>query len=279
MEEEKASEPAAPAAGQITPEPSEVKSWNFWKKSLNRKRYWFLFLLVILTAAGGLVSSTTAGLNFLKNITDLLVNRKVRASIVDLREQYRKTRNILATYGSASFAGELRDVNDILKLDPGNGTGLYYSGEIQRLTSPQSLFDEKSCIKPEKLREYHGTLDAYQNAFKRYVDVEKAIEDKVPKDFSAEACYPPKNTPGYCVQRTAWIDHLLANDMYEEAVLMNDGPERVDKLARALAYETNVFKYQDENEQPGFSQCTPTSALMAKIHAAQAGKDAPATTH
>jgi hypothetical protein len=249
--------------------PDKVRE-AFWYVTYGR-RHWGLVLMVILVAVGGWLASMTSGLTVLKNTTDLLVNRKIRRSIGDLRDQYRLIINDQVQVSASSFAGVEKDVNDILKLDPSNGIALYYSGEIQRATDPQSLFTSKGCIIPEKLAAYGGTLDVYQNAFLRYIDIERAVKDKgLPDDFSSEACYPPKNTFGYCAQRTAWINHLLANDLYAEVVsLKEDRPTKLDKLQRALEYSRAALKYRDENKNPGFLQCTPTTALMSKIQEAQ----------
>jgi hypothetical protein len=119
---------------------------------------------------------------------------------------------ILSNSGAGDFTRADKDVDDILKLDPANGHGLYYAGEVQGVSDPQSLFTPISCVKPEKLGK-DPNLDIYEKSFLRYIDVENAVQDKAKQDFGSETCY--KHASGYCGQRTAWINHLLANDFYE----------------------------------------------------------------
>jgi hypothetical protein len=80
-------------------------------------------------------------------------------------------------------------------------------------------------------------------------------------DMRWQVCY--QRADGLCLQRLYWIDHLLANDFYLNA-LTQAGTQRIDHLTRAASFaeEANIFK---EDGRPGFSQCINTSALTQKI--------------
>jgi hypothetical protein len=265
MEDGQASSPSnkvvPPVDGQVEPKPPKILGTLKWIYLYGRK-HWGLVLVAFIITGGGWMVSVTSGLTFLQNATDLLVNRKIRHAINDLQAEYPHARDQLQFFGSGSFVQVERDINDILRLDPQNGHGLYYSGEVQRVTHP-SLFTSKSRVIPEKLATYNGTLDAYENDFFRYIEIEKTVLDKTSKeDFSYQACY--SHTSGYCAQRTAWINHLLANDLYQQAMFSSDLAIKRDRLQRALKYATVAAKYLDENRNLGFLQCTPTIPLISE---------------
>jgi hypothetical protein len=267
-EDSKSSANNAPVDGAVKPKPPDIVRKIEWILRYG-KQHWGLVLVAVLIMSGGWLASMTSGLTFLKNTADLLVNRKIRRTVSDLRQQYRDADNQLSLVEAGNFSSAERDIKDILKLDPVNGHGLYFSGEVQRVSSPESLFTPKSCVLLDNLAKYSGTLDVYENAFLRYLDIEKSLQDEESKeDFNSETCY--KHTSGYCGQRTAWINHLLANDLYAKATLSTDRATKKDLLQRALKYADASKKYRDENGTPGFIQCTPTAALISKINEAQA---------
>jgi hypothetical protein len=262
---------SAPGNGEIKPKPPDIVRKFEWIR-LYGGQHWGVVLLALLVLAGGWMASVTSGLTFLKNTADLLVNRKIRRTVNDLRGQYRNAVSELSQVGTGNFEGAERDIKDILKLDPGKGHGLYYAGEIQRVSAPQSLFTPKSCVIADKLAKNREPFDHYENAFLRYLDIEKTVQDVESKeDFASESCY--RHSSGYCAQRTAWINHLLANDLYEEAILSADRLTKKDMLLRAIKYADAAKKYHDENGNPGFFQCTSTVVLISKIKEAQANLD------
>jgi hypothetical protein len=88
--------------------------------------------------------------------------------------------------------------NLILQQLPDNGHGLYYSGEVWRVRKDR-----------EDMR----------GEFNRY----RSIESNLPpteRDGEANVCYQRSN--GFCGERTAWIDHMMANDFYKSAVESKD---------------------------------------------------------
>ena len=212
--------------------------------------------------------STSSGVHWLQRGTHVLVHSKIRSAVDDLRLEYPKVRDSLA-HGSGDFGKVDKDVDVILKLEPRNGHGLYYQGEIKRIKN-KLLFDSQSCIIASRLASDPGPLHPFETDFLRYLDIEKALPDEDRRgNYTGETCY--SRTLGYCDERTAWINHLLANDFFEEGMLSHDPAIKADKLHRALKYaETARDNYRDEHNQPGFTQCTPTTALITKAQEALA---------
>lgn len=188
---------------------------------------------------------------------------RLQQSVKDLRDQFREAVEALPRSGPGGFTEVDKDVGVILELDPKNGHGLYFSGEAKRIKN-QSLFTSKSCVIPEGLADNRGALDAYESDFYRYLDIEKSLpESETGGDYSAETCYA--RASGYCPQRTAWINHLLANDLYREAALSTDPAIKAEQLRRALSFAETAAQLYRDGQQPGFEQCTPTVALIDAV--------------
>lgn len=100
-----------------------------------------------------------------------------------------------------SFRDSPLIINFFLAIDPDNGHGLYYDGTLTRWLNMQNR------MSPEFL--------ASHVAFRRYLQVERTLPAGE-RDGSAEACYA--RARGYCNERTAWIHHQMANDMYQIAL-------------------------------------------------------------
>jgi hypothetical protein len=224
------------------------------KPGIKAKRFsfklmaWMVLAAVAVVAAGFYVYSRSP---------------QVRAhqTIVDLRNQFRNARDGLPVSGAGGFAKVDKDVAALLELDPKNGHGLYYAGEVKRIKN-QSLFTSKSCVIAKELANSHEALDIYENDFIRYLDIEMTLPaSEAGGDYSAENCYA--RVSGYCPQRTAWVNHLLANDFYEESALSTDPVVKADQLRRALAFAQTAARLYRDGPNPGFPQCTPTMALIS----------------
>jgi hypothetical protein len=189
---------------------------------------------------------------------------KILKAVGNLRQDFRHAVN--ASQGSRQpyVTAAEADINAILSLDPNNGTGFYYLGEIKRLNNP-ALFTEKSCPIAANIKGQQGELDAYETDFYHYLDVEASLPDSEKGgSSSAELCY--SRPSGYCPQRTAWIDHLLANDLYLEASAANNQAAQSAALSRALKLAQKAVElYQDEEHNPGFTQCQSTESLIRLI--------------
>ena len=83
----------------------------------------------------------------------------------------------------------------MLTVDPKNGHALYFNGQAKRA------------------RKMPGSG---QHDFFQYLEVEEGLSEEERGGSTArEVCY--QRPRGYCKQRTAWIQHLLANDFILEA--------------------------------------------------------------
>jgi hypothetical protein len=186
-------------------------------------------------------------------------------AITDVRQQFRRVRDLQAP-SSDDLAPIEKDISTILKIDPKNGTGLYYSGELKRLRNP-AMFTKERCLIPAALSGRHDALDVYESDFYRYLDIEYLLPDEAkggdPRD--SELCYT--RTSGYCPQRTLWIKNLLAVDLYEEALSSDNPTTQADLLRRAHKFAEDAAHYKDPNGNVGFVQCRPrtTTAVIQAI--------------
>lgn len=125
-----------------------------------------------------------------------------------------------------------------------NGHGLYFSGEAWR--GKAKTITKTSDTSRGKMRD----------AFFRYLDNEprQPISEL---GGNAEACY--QREKGYCAERTAWINHIMANDYYQQAQDSADKATKMHHLERALNFVENDLKFG------GFDQLTPSAVLKSKI--------------
>jgi hypothetical protein len=247
------------AGADITPTAPTLIANLAWLIQHGRKRWRLVALASLVVIAGSLLTSAS-GLIRLQSVTKALIDFRIQRTVNNLRLSYPKARDSLGR-GTGRFGEVDNDIEAILKLDPRNGHGLYYAGESKRINTPV-LFTPKSCLIGSALAAKPQPLDAYENDFARYLDIEKAQPDAMRKgDYSAETCY--SRPEGYCPQRTAWVHHLLANDRYEEAMASPDVTAKGDKLRRALEHaEAAAELYKDERDRPGFGECRPTTVLI-----------------
>lgn len=108
----------------------------------------------------------------------------------------------------------------ITELDLKNGHALYYKGEVKRLLKDRDRFREN---------------------FFRYLDIAASLKNEIPTDIEAEICY--KLPGGYCRQRTGWILHLLANDLYQEGLQENDINKKREIFECGLRKAQDVWRY------------------------------------
>ncbi len=113
------------------------------------------------------------------------------------------------------------------------------------------------------------SLALYETDFGRYLDIE---HDLPPSEtggaLGSEVCY--RRAKGYCPQRTLWIKHLLAIDLYREAMAQADPADRGRMLGRALGLARATLAYhRPDSSGDGFTQCIETSRLIELIGEAQ----------
>jgi len=121
-----------------------------------------------------------------------------------------------ALYKARQFHAALDLTRIISVIDPDNGHALYFAGEAHR------SLHERTDMRWAFL-DYLAAADRNSDAW----------------NGEAEKCYDRPG--GFCAERTAWIDHLMANDYYYEAF---DRPKqnRADALVTAYRYEHHVLE-------------------------------------
>jgi hypothetical protein len=180
----------------------------------------------------------------------------------ELRTAFQKARNDLEKTGSADFA-RAEALTDALKgIDQHNGHAWYFAGEIKRIQN-RAAFTPKSCFRGWPANEI-GSLETYQQDFHRYLEIALSLPAlETGGDSGSETCY--RRPKGYCVQRTAWIYHLFANDFYLHALALTDRRDRIAALERARQHVAEGRKYRSPEGGEGFDQCIHTTTLAEKI--------------
>jgi len=114
------------------------------------------------------------------------------ASVLDREWQT----SVLARQPSQRDYGHIDEITSfMLSVDPNNGHALYYNGQEKRARK---------------------MLGSSQEDFFKYLEVEHGLPDSERGGSTLrKECYD--RAKGFCKQRTAWIQHLLANDFIEEA--------------------------------------------------------------
>jgi hypothetical protein len=103
------------------------------------------------------------------------------------------------------------DLLSILEhVDALNGSVTYYKAEIFRL---------------------RGDLEDSESQFWRYLEEDERRRPATPDNGRADVC--DSNATGYCRQRTAWVCHSLANDLYREGCAASAPAQRLDLFQQA----------------------------------------------
>ena len=180
----------------------------------------------------------------------------------ELRTAFQKARDNLEKPGGADFARAEALVDTLKGVDRHNGHAWYFAGEIKRIQH-RAAFTPKSCFRGWPATEI-GNLATYQQDFYGYLEIALSLPVlETGGDSGSEICY--QRPKGYCVQRTAWIYHLFANDFYLHALALTDRRDRGAALERARQHVTEARKYRRPEGGEGFDQCIHTTTLAEKI--------------
>lgn len=134
--------------------------------------------------------------------------------------------------------------NVLLEQDHDNGHGLYFQGETWRF---KAMDDPKhSELSRDRMREY----------FLRYIANERLLSPGE-RSGDGKACYDREK--GYCEERTAWINHLMAVSYLQWA---EDSKDKTTKIKR-LELATKCLKV--DLDFGGFDQVTPSAELKGRI--------------
>jgi hypothetical protein len=180
----------------------------------------------------------------------------------ELKTAFQKARDNLERTGSADFARAEALIDALKGVDRHNGHAWYFAGEIKRIQG-RAAFTPKGCFKGWPAGET-GSLATYQQDFYGYLEIASSLPAlETGGDSGAEICY--RRPKGYCLQRTAWIYHLFANDFYVDAMALADRQDRVGALTRAAQHVAEARKYRRPEGGEGFDQCMHTTTLAEKI--------------
>ncbi len=125
-------------------------------------------------------------------------------------------RDLQTTWGPATF---------IYKIKPDNGHALYFRGEVKRLL---------------------GDREAFRRYFDRYLTNSEKSEGKSGPTGGNE-CY--ERALGYCLERTAYICHLMALDFYRESM---EYPAVLERNAKeGLGYVKCVYDLRGKSFRQG----------------------------
>jgi hypothetical protein len=264
------SEPQRTQPPQPTSQPPTLIQNIEWYVS-HWKEHKLAILIAFLFGVGALVSKEWQPINALlfaqkaARAVDTAVDAKLLQLANEMKEEFNRAREALERSGSTDFSEVEKKIGALLALDPENGHGLYYRGEVKRL-SDQERFSAKSCVNIP-LAENTTLPDAYHNDFNRYLDNVRSLpEIEAGGNTARKNCYDRPR--GYCPQRTAWIEHLLANDFYAEGLASTNIDTRSTKFEEALGHAELALKLYPKNQHKsfdGFDQCIATENLKKAI--------------
>ena len=132
----------------------------------------------------------------------------------------------------------------LLKNNQDNGHGLYFSGEVWRVKAKQD---------PPRADFYRGRMRKH---FFRYLAIEPSLSLSE-RDGDAAACY--RRDKGYCAERTAWINHLMAIDYYQQGRDATDIDIKIKRFQRSLEFVKEALEFGE------FDQILPSKVLKGKV--------------
>jgi transcriptional regulator with XRE-family HTH domain len=177
-------------------------------------------------------------------------NRRLIRSANQLRSEFqRATEGRKPPLAADDFGAATPLIDAMCALDANNGHAHYYAGEVKRWIGRRE----------ESHHHFFRYLDFYQQVFAPIQETDAGLEH----------CY--RTAHGYCRERTAWIHHLLALDLWRQ------GRAKRDRgiLAHALNHADAALSYFPG----GFIQYTSTTTVreaiglaIAKIEEARAAE-------
>jgi hypothetical protein len=178
-----------------------------------------------------------------------------------LRDEFTEVKTNLQLAKATNFHGLETMFSSLESIDKNNPSVPYFRAEIARLQDT-AHFDAETCLRLPDNKPID--LSALHSLFFHYLEAARSVVKKVgDTDARADSCY--ENETGVCKQRTAWVNHLLANDFYEGAVRTLDNEIAKGYLERAGKYAEAAAQYQSKEGVAGFTQCIETRTLAQKI--------------
>jgi hypothetical protein len=196
---------------------------------------------VSLMSAGGYFL-TNATLSYLQFERSLALESKVNALMVKeasvLRKEYLDvTRGLSAPISLEKFARVNFFIDFLREIDPTNGHASYFAGEVLRM---------------------QGAIEKSHDYFYLHLEArEKESSGEREGNTGSEICY--ERPRGFCLQRSGWIHHLLANDFYQAGLTLSNRTRRLDRFELAIAQAKLAVR---DFPQKGFEQGCPTTVLL-----------------
>ena len=156
-------------------------------------------------------------------------------------------RLLQAHYKKGEYVSGKEIVDRVLEIDPQNGHGLYYCGELERAST--------------------GGKSNGHKCFELYLSIEQE-RPELRTGPAIARCYD--NGHGYCEQRTGWICHKMANDLYKSGKAAGDA-EDLQKAASKVLCALARFPNEADGKRQGFNgegQGIPTAVLEGLVEAA-----------
>jgi hypothetical protein len=147
-------------------------------------------------------------------------------------------------FGEHAYECVLELAKVLLEQDPENGHALYFQGEFWRLKAADD--PAQSPLWRDRMREY----------FLRYLASERRLPPGE-RDGESNACYERER--GFCKERTAWINHLMAVDYRQWADEAADKTTKIKRLQLAAGFVRMAVDFG------GFDAVTASAVLKEKI--------------
>jgi|GEM_PF-4885912 len=119
-------------------------------------------------------------------------------------------------YRERRYTMILDSARTVVEIDPDNGHGLYYAGEAYR---------------------HFGDWDNMRDMFQKFLTAAAANPDST--TGTARDCYD--RPEGFCKERLAYVNHLMALDSLGSAANVSDGP-RIDALHAGFGFERDALR-------------------------------------
>jgi hypothetical protein len=169
----------------------------------------------------------------------------------DLRNELRKVGPPLDAPGSVAALDRVDKLaRFLLEIDPSNGHGLYFAGEVLRIRGP-------------------AYRDKFREHFNQFVSVAEKVSPGSFSDHStAEQAYT--TGAGFSAERIAWVLHLLANDFLNDALAEADPRDRAEKLRTAREKAERALQIRESFDQTSASNRATT--VVRDLATAELGK-------
>ena len=168
----------------------------------------------------------------------------VTESVRRLKNQYAAM--LEAIYAHELSVDEFKAIDSVidfqLAIDPHDGHGWYYRGEVQRL-------------RYRKDRNGAGYLGSHSHFYK-YANFLEVVS----REGSARPSGCADDENGYCQERTAWVSNLLALDFYRIALTKPEEKRKGD-LCQAVKHAEGVLKLRKQGFRDPL-QGVPTQDLL-----------------